>query len=195
MAGDEIVMASRRSWGPWGCIMLGCAGTLLVVVLGIGSCAAYLYQGKRALDPYADQFFAAWDSEDYSALEAMGVPYQGTRGSNDMLDRIQEQRRELGPVVSRSQRGINITSANGEQDAVLTYQARFENGTRELELHFRKTGEAWELESVDFGTDAEARELRCPHCGSHVEVGSNFCSACGAALGVEVERGEDTIDL
>jgi hypothetical protein len=175
-----------RNYILWGCLALFVVGLLL-----IGSCAAFLLHGKRALDPYADRFFAAWDQEDYETVHEMASSTSAT----GLVDSVRRMRSQLGAVTERSFAGVNIEAAAQGKVAALTYRVRFERGSGMAILSLVAEADTWRIEGLSIDSDALDVAALCPRCGASNPAGANFCSECGQRLGAEVPEDAAAVEM
>ncbi len=185
----------ERGRGP-NYLLWGCAVLLVLGVLTIGSCAAFLLQGKRVIEPYGDAFFAAWDSEDYDALRAMiaATPADG-QTSDTLVSAVRDLRDQLGPVKERGFRGFNINTSTEGSFAEATYHVQFASGEGDVTLSFVDENDVWMLSNVSIASDSVATERTCPNCGHVNPPGNNFCSECGRPLTPQPEAESSTVEI
>lgn len=49
---------------------------------------------------------------------------------------------------------MNVNADTDRQTTVVTYSMRFENGSPEVEVTFRKVGDSWKVHRMDLDADA-----------------------------------------
>lgn len=192
MGRDEVSFAPSRS--GVGCVLWGCLATGVVLALAVGSCTMFVYQGKRALDPFSDAFFAAWDSEDYVAVQDMiATALPPGRSVDSLVESVRTIRGRLGAVVSRRPQSFNVVTGSEGGTAEAEYRVQFTQGEGLVQLSFVKEGDRWALSGVAIESSGLESEWVCPNCGFGNPIGSRYCGACGHAL--SESAGTEAVEL
>ena len=159
-------------------IVFGCAGALLVVVLGVGAFAAILFAGNKKVDPVVEAYYALVKQGKLDEAYANMHPKFQEAVTLEKYHQIQSGITELlGNYQSKSVRGVNINSFNGVTTTVATYAMTFEKG--EATAVFTLIGDKIARFDID---SPLLRDRKCPHCGLALTDFGKFCPNCGKPL-------------
>ena len=161
----EYEAPRRRS--IWPLVLLGCAGTFVVV---IAACAGFLYFGyrqvagggevAREVDRFFEDIDAGRAAEFYRS--ATSAEFKRATSEKQFLEIATATRERLGKLQSKTATGFNVRSQNLTTTVEAAYDCHFERGRASVNVRFQHEGDRWLLQHfrVDSPrlTKAAARE-------------------------------------
>lgn len=172
----------KRNW--MSCLGWGCLIVVVVSVLGIGGCVAYLYKGGSGAHAAADAYLGSVDGGRYEeAFQALGPGYREDRGLADFVAFEQAARAQMGACGVWRMSGTSFNRESGRSVAMLTYQGSCDGGPVEVHFNLEQIEGQWVIQDIRYQEPGVSVIPVCSECGAVVPPGANFCASCGAAAG------------
>lgn len=173
--------SESKSWMStlgWGCLIL-----VVIAVLGIGSCVAYLYRSGSDAKGVAEAYLAAVDGGDYeAAFELLGPAFTEDRGVADFVAFEQEARAELGSCGGWAVIGTSFNRDNGRAVALLTFRGTCDDEATTVAFNIENVADEWLIQDIRYNELLGPVLQICDDCGAVVPPGARFCPSCGAAV-------------
>jgi len=183
----------KKNW--LSCLGWGCLAVVVVSVLGIGGCVAFVYRGGSAAGSVADVYLAAVDEGRFEdAFQALGPDYTDDRGLAEFVAFEQESRSRMGTCGDWQRSGTSIDRIPGRSAADLTYRASCEHGPLEVAFGLEQLDKVWVIQDIRYREPGESVVPTCADCGADLIPGAKFCAACGTAVGGAEDRPEKPTD-
>jgi hypothetical protein len=182
-----------RKW--LSCFGWGCLAAVVIAVVGIGGCVAYIYKGGSDAHAVADSYLAAIDEGRYEdAYATLGPKLGGDRELGDFVAFEQAARSALGACRDWKMRGTSFNREGDRTVASLTYVGSCDSGAAKVALGLEKIDGSWLIQDIRYGDPPPPAAARCTECGRDVPAGANFCPFCGAAVGSVADADGDKGD-
>jgi zinc-ribbon domain len=179
----------KRNW--MSCLGWGCLVVVVVSVLGIGGCVAYVYKGGSAAHAAADAYLEAVDGGQYEeAFQALGPSYTADRELAEFVAFEQAARAQMGACGAWRMSGTSFNRVSGHSVAMLTYQSSCDGGPVEAVFNLEQLDGQWVVQDVRYQEPGVTVIPVCAECGAVVPPGANFCAGCGAAVGGDAAADE-----
>lgn len=172
----------KRNW--MSCLGWGCLIVVVVSVVGIGGCVAFVYKGGSEAHAVAELYLEAVDGGDFEeAFTALGPAYTEDGGLAEFVAFEQAARAQMGPCGGWRMSGTSFNRDPGRSVAVLAYQGSCEGGPVEVRFSLEKWDGQWVIQDIRYQEPGVTVVPVCAECGALVPPQANFCASCGAALG------------
>lgn len=174
-----LPLRHTTSRGPLPFLLLGCGGALLFLLLLGGGVLGILYAGNRAVEPAIDAYLDRVEKGDYAAAYAnTHATFKQALSEEQFVVFARRVSAALGPYRSKSVRGININTVNGETTTVARYSMTYQNGTASGTFTLING----QIARVDFDSPLLQSAMKCPYCGGALREVTKFCPSCGKPL-------------
>lgn len=169
-----------RNW--MSCLGWGCLGVVVLSILGVGSCVAWVAKGGADARAVAAAYLQAVDTGRYEEAFAMlGPDLTGQRDLGGFVAFEQASRAELGACGGWQATGTSFNRDDGRTVARLTYAGSCDGGPLIVTFGLEKIDGSWRIQDVRYGDTEIPRVGTCTECGGVVPPGARFCPHCGAA--------------
>ncbi len=177
MADDE-----RKNW--MSCLGWGCLVVLVVSILGIGGCVAYVYKGGSAAHSVTVAYLESVDAGRYEeAFANLGPTYTEDRGLSEFVAFEQEARARIGTCGEWRMSGTNFNRELDRSIALLTYLGSCDGGPIEVAFSLEKLDGQWVIQDIRYSEPGVSEIPTCTDCGTAVPPAAKFCPNCGSAVG------------
>ncbi|HEY2517922.1 MAG TPA: hypothetical protein VGI39_43930 [Polyangiaceae bacterium] len=145
-------------------LALGCGGTLLACVLGVGSCVLLTKGvGDRELNPIADAYFAKAEKGDYrGAYAGFGAGMHAATGESDYVAFDEGVHARLGHLDSKKLIETQAGMGTGGGWARVVYDCHFDKGDAKVQFRFQKEGGQWKIDGLHYDAPVLTDALRLP---------------------------------
>ena len=172
----------NRNW--MSCLGWGCLIVVVVAVLGIGGCVAYVYKGGSGAHAAADAYLEAVDGGRYEeAFQALGPSYTAARELSEFVAFEQAARAQMGACGAWRMSGTSFNRESGRSVAILRYQGSCDGGQVEAVFNLEQLDGQWVVQDIRYQEPGVTVVPVCAECGAVVPPGANYCAGCGAAVG------------
>ena len=177
MADEE--KTNWMSFLGWGCLIV-----VVVSVLGIGGCVAYVYKGGTGAQAAVDAYLESVDAGRYEeAFQALGPVYTEDRGLAEFVAFEQAARAQMRACGAWRMSGTSFNRESGRSVAMLTYQGSCDGGPVEVHFNLEQLDGQWVIQDIRYQEPGLTVVPVCAECGAVVPPGANFCAGCGTAVG------------
>jgi hypothetical protein len=171
-----------RNWMT--CLGWGCLTVVVLSVLGIGGCVAYLYKGGSAAHSVANAYLELVDTGRYDeAFQSLGPSYTEGRGLAEFVAFEQATRAQMGACGEWRMAGTSFNREAGQSVALLTYQGSCDGGPVEVAFSLEQMEGEWVIQDIRYNEPGVAVIPVCADCGTVVPPGARFCPNCGSQVG------------
>ncbi len=171
-----------RNW--MSCMGWGCLALVVLSILGIGGCVAYLYRGGSAAQAVADAYLEAVDAGRYEeAFEYLGSRYTEGQGIGEFVAFEQASRAQMGACGDWRNSGTGFNRDLSQSAVQLTYQGSCEKGPIEVAFKLEQVEGSWVIQDIGYHEPGVAVIPVCVACGDVVPPGARFCPNCGQEVG------------
>lgn len=185
---------NRRNW--MSCLGWGCLAVVVLSVVGIGGCVAYLYKGGSAAHSVANAYLESVDAGRYEeAFESLGPGYTEDRGVAEFVAFEQAARAQMGACSDWRMSGTSFNREAGRSVALLTYQGSCDAGPIEITFNLEQIDGEWVIQDIRYNEPGVQVIPVCADCGSVVPPGARFCPNCGAATGGGEAAAEKPVEI
>lgn len=185
-----MVDEDKKNW--MSCLGWGCLVVVVVSVLGIGGCVAFVYKGGSEAHAAADLYLEMVDGGRYEeAFEALGPAYTEERGLAEFVAFEQAARAQLGVCGSWRMSGTSFNREAGRSVAVLAYQGACDGGPVEVHFGLEQLEGQWVIQDIRYQEPGVTVIPVCAECGAAVPPRANFCAGCGTPVGGDSPADED----
>lgn len=161
---------------------------LLLGLLFVGACGAFLFKGYKASDadisPMVEEFFAGAERGDLGATFAkIATAAESKKVNQTQVNAYGTTLFErLGKLESKKLVGVNMQVKNGVSTRTLNYNATFEKDKGTIRVEAVKEGGEWRIRFINVKSPALVTTYAtCSACGKSHAKEAKFCPACGAA--------------
>jgi len=180
----------KKNW--MSCLGWGCLIVVVLSVLGIGSCVAYVYKGGSAARSVATAYLESVDAGRFEeAFRTLGPAYTEGRGLTEFVTFEQAARAQAGACGTWRMSGTSINRESGRSVAMLTYRGSCDGGPIEVAFNLEQVDRQWVIQDIRYNEPGVSVIPTCADCGAVVPPGANFCASCGSAIGGGEHRVED----
>jgi hypothetical protein len=181
----------KRNW--MSCLGWGCLIVVVVSVIGIGGCVAYVYKGGSGAHAAADAYLESVDGGRYEeAFQTLGSTYTEDRGIAEFVAFEQAARAQMGACGAWRMSGTSFNRESGRSVAMLTYQGSCDGGSVEAHFSLEQSEGQWVIQDIRYQEPGVTVIPVCAECGAVVPPGANFCAGCGTAVGGGAAADEDS---
>ncbi|MCU0305818.1 MAG: hypothetical protein MUC56_17335 [Thermoanaerobaculales bacterium] len=176
--GDE----GGQSWVS--CLGWGCLAVVVIAVVGIGGCVAFVYKGGSDAHATAEAYLAAVDGGRWEeAFATLGPGFTADRGLADFVAFEQAARAELGGCGDWKMSGTSFNREEGRSVALLTFLGSCGGEPATVAFNLEKIDRRWLIQDIRYN-EAPSRPVieLCVECGGVLPPGSRFCPSCGAPV-------------
>ena len=171
-----------RNW--MSCFGWGCLAVVVLSVVGIGGCVAYVYKGGSAAHSVANAYLESVDAGRYEeAFQTLGPGYTEDRDLTEFVAFEQTARAQMGVCSDWRMSGTSINRESGRSVALLTYLGSCDAGPIEIAFNLEQVDRQWVIQDIHYNEPGVSVIPICPDCGSVVPPGAKFCPNCGAEVG------------
>jgi len=171
-----------RNW--MSCLGWGCLAVVVLSVVGIGGCVAYVYKGGSAAHSVAKAYLEAVDAGRYEeAFQTLGPSYTEDRGLAEFIAFEQAARAQMGACSAWRMSGTSFNRESGHSVALLTYQGSCDAGPIEIAFNLEQADRQWVIQDIRYNEPRVSVIPICPDCGSVAPQGAKFCPGCGSEVG------------
>ena len=171
-----------RNW--MSCLGWGCLAVVVLSVVGIGGCVAYVYKGGSAAHTVAKAYLESVDAGRYEeAFQTLGPSYTEDRGLAEFVAFEQAARAQMGACSDWRMSGTSMNRESGRSVAMLTYRGTCESGFIEVAFNLEQVDRQWVIQDIRYNESGMPVIPACPDCGSVVPPGAKFCPGCGSEIG------------
>ena len=171
-----------RNW--MSCLGWGCLALVVISILGIGGCVAYLYRGGSAAHSVANAYLESVDAGRYEeAFQSLGPRFTEDRGIGDFVAFEQAARAQMGSCGDWRMSGTSFNRESGRSVALLTYQGSCDRGPIEVSFNLEQADGQWLIQDIRYNEPGVAAIPICAGCGSVIPPGARFCPNCGLEVG------------
>lgn len=182
-----------RNW--MSCLGWGCLALVVLSILGIGGCVAYLYKGGSAAHTIANAYLESVDGGRYEeAFESLGPGFVEDRGLGEFVAFEQAARAQMGVCGDWRMIGTSFNRESGRSVALLTYRGSCDRGPIEVAFNLEKLDRQWVIQDIRYREPGVAVVPVCDACGDVVPPGARFCPNCGQEIGAGDSAMEDPVD-
>ena len=172
----------KKNW--MSCLGWGCLVVVVVSVVGIGGCIAYVYKGGSGASEVAAAYLGSVDGGRYEeAFQALGPGFTDDRGLADFVAFEQAARAQMGACGAWRMSGTSFNRESGRTVALLSYQGSCDGGSLEAHFNLEQLEGQWVIQDIRYQEPGVTVIPVCAKCGAVVPPGANFCAGCGAAVG------------
>lgn len=162
---------------------LGCGGSLLAMLLFCGGCGLWVWRGKSDVEPSAAEFLGGVDrANDFEVYESLGQEWRAIQTEEAFSEFVSRVRELLGPLKSKTFRGIYRGTGTQGQIARVTYLATYAKGAVHVEVSLKETAGGWKVIGCHWNTPLLQAALKCPHCSAVNRSLGLFCASCGKPM-------------
>lgn len=180
----------KKNW--MSCLGWGCLVVVVVSVLGIGGCVAFIYKGGSAASSVADAYLVAVSEGRFEdAFGTLGPDYTENRGLSEFVAFEQESRSRFGTCAEWRRSGTSIDRVPGRSAATLTYQLSCDQGALEVAFGLEEVDSTWVIQDIHYREPGMPVAPVCAECAAELVPGARFCAACGTAVGGGQEAPEE----
>jgi len=173
-----------RNW--MSCLGWGCLTVVVVSVLGIGGCVAWVYQGGKGAHTAAESYLAAVEERRYEdAFATLGDGFTVDRDLTAFIAFENAARAELGSCGEWAARGTSFNRENGRSVSRLRFVGDCDNGAATVTFNLEEIDGEWVIQDIRYNEppgEPVSRAGLCPECSGAVPPGARFCPRCGAKL-------------
>ena len=185
-----MVDEEKKNW--MSCLGWGCLIVVVLSVLGIGGCLAYVYKGGAAAHSVANAYLESVDAGRFEeAFQTLGPAYTEGRGLAEFITFEQAARAQVGACDAWRMSGTSINRESGRSVAMLTYQGSCDGGPIEVAFNLEQVDRQWVIQDIRYSEPGVSVIPTCADCGAVVPSGANFCASCGSAVSGGEHRVED----
>ena len=172
----------KKNW--MSCLGWGCLIVVVLSVLGIGGCLAYVYKGGTAAHSVGNDYLESVDAGRFEdAFQTLGPIFTEDRGLAEFIAFEQAARAQMGTCGAWRMSGTSLNREPGRSVAVLTYQGSCDGGPVEVTLNLEQIDRQWVIQDIRYKEQGVLVIPICADCGAAIPPGANFCAACGSAVG------------
>ncbi len=181
----------KKNW--MSCLGWGCLTVVVVSVVGIGGCVAYLYKGGSGAHEVAGAYLESVDGGRYEeAFQALGPAYTEDRGLAGFVAFEQSARAQMGACGGWRMSGTSFNREDGRSVALLRYLGSCDGGPVEAVFNLEQVEGKWLIQDIRYQEPGATVVPICAECGAVVPPGANFCANCGAVVGAGAAADEDS---
>ncbi|MEE4271552.1 MAG: zinc ribbon domain-containing protein [Thermoanaerobaculales bacterium] len=177
--------SNARSW--MSCLGWGCLAVVVVSVLAIGGCVAWVYQGGKGAHTVAETYLAAVEEGRFEdAFATLGAGFTVDRDLEAFIAFEKAARTELGNCGEWAARGTSFNREDGRSLSRLRFFGECDSGTATVSFSIEEVAGEWVIQDIRYNEppgEPVDRAERCPGCAGAVPPGASFCPNCGAKLG------------
>ena len=136
-------------------LLIGCGGSLLAALLGLGTCVLAvkggMAVGEKELGPVCDRYLNEVAAGDFHAAYTEADPTLRQSTTEEAFSRMERGIHERTgalrtKTINAAQAGVDGSGRWGR----LVYKAEFEKGPGTIRIDLRKQGEAWKIAAVNY---------------------------------------------
>jgi hypothetical protein len=144
---------------------MGCGGSLLAALLGLGTCVLAVKGGvaasEKELGPVCDRYLNEVAAGDYHAAYTEADPALRESTTEEAFSRMERGiHARTGTLraktINAAQTGIDGKGRWGR----LIYKGEFEKGTGTIRIDLRKQGDAWKIAAVNYQSPQLEESIR-----------------------------------
>ena len=172
----------KKNW--MSCLGWGCLIVVVLSVLGIGGCLAYVYKGSTAAHSVGNAYLESVDAGRFEeAFQTLGPLFTEEHRLADFVAFEQAARTQMGVCGAWRMSGTSINRESGRSVAVLTYQGSCDGGPIEVAFNLEQIDRQWVIQDIRYREPGASVIPTCAECGEVVLPDANFCASCGSAVG------------
>lgn len=179
--------SEARNW--MSCLGWGCLTVVVLTVLGIGGCVAFVFNEGKGAHTVAKTYLAAVDEGRYEvAFATLGTDFAESRGLDEFTAFEEAARAEFGDCGEWKTRGTTFNREDGRSVSSLTFHGECENGSVTASLALEEIDGTWVVQDIRYNEPVGPVVMQCAGCGEVVPQGAKYCPECGAGIGSEQEE-------
>lgn len=177
---QPMAAPGKRGFRVLPCLAAGCVAVVIIGLVIVGAFTALFFGGKSKFDPVVQQFFAAYNAEQYDTLYGMASEtWREGQSEEQIVTFFESVRGILGPIEQSSFQRVNV-NASTEQGthAQVGYGVTFGSAVPgSVDFTLVREQDAWRVLAVNFNSPALEGYALCPECGG-LYGGGQACPRC-----------------
>lgn len=173
------------------CLGWGCLAVVVISVVGIGGCVAFLYQGGSEAHAVANAYLDAVEAGDFeTAFLSLGPEFTERRGMEELVAFEQAARAEMRSCGEWQMGGTSFNRESGRSMAQLTYRRMCDEGPVTAAVSLEQVDGEWVIQDIRYNEPVGPVVEVCAGCSAVIPPGANYCPVCGTAVGDGAEDSE-----